>query len=159
MPEGRNSFKKVIDSQGIVEDIIRNLTSSGVTIDGKMKVRLEKMKLQLDYRNLEIDTRMASKRRELQEQKKNDQKLQRVFTWFAIAGFFIFAIVRGYLVHEVMVNDLDIPEFVLMTIADISAIFTAIIFTIKDYLFGGSVRNDLDTNTNPSGEQTEFDSL
>lgn len=104
--------------------------------------------LKYELKMNDLETKQAIKEKEielfttydsLKQQKKSDNILKKVFTWFTFGGFVIFAGIRVYLSYLLLTNQLaGMNEFALMTFADISTLFTAILFTIKDYLFGSS---------------------
>lgn len=108
--------------------------------------------LRYELKMNDLETKHAIKEKEielfttydsLKMEKKSDNKLKKIFTWFTFGGFVIFAGIRVYLSYLLLTDQLPgMNEFALMTFADISTLFTAILFTIKDYLFGSSSQND-----------------
>ena len=68
-----------------------------------------------------------------------DKHLQRVVAYFSLLGFTFFGAIQVWLSYKILMNSLEVNEFIIMTASNIFGIFTGLIFTLKDFLFGGSV--------------------
>ena len=85
----------------------------------------------LEHHRLEVQDRMDAR-------SSGDRLLQRVVAYFSLAGFTMFSCVNLYLAFEILQNDLQVNEFIIMTTSNLNGIFTGLLFTLKDFLFGGS---------------------
>ncbi len=87
-----------------------------------------------DY--LELFTLEVSDRKDAR--KNGNVMLQNIVAIFSLVGFTFFGGIQVWVSYEIMVNALEVNEFVIMTASNIFGLFTGLIFTLKDFLFGGS---------------------
>jgi hypothetical protein len=85
----------------------------------------------LEHHRLNVQDRIDAR-------SNGDRLLQRVVAYFSLAGFTLFSCVNLYLAFEILQNDLAVNEFIIMTTSNLNGIFTGLLFTLKDFLFGGS---------------------
>jgi len=85
----------------------------------------------LEHHRLNVQDRMDARN-------NGDRLLQRVVAYFSLIGFTVFSCVNLYLAFEILQNDLKVNEFIIMTTSNLNGIFTGLLFTLKDFLFGGS---------------------
>lgn len=85
----------------------------------------------LEYHRLNVQDRIDARA-------NGDRLLQRVVAYFSLAGFTLFSCVNVWLAFEILQNDLKVNEFIIMTTSNLNGIFTGMLFTLKDFLFGGS---------------------
>lgn len=85
----------------------------------------------LEHHRLNVQDRIDAR-------SNGDRLLQRVVAYFSLAGFTLFSCVNLYLAFEILQNDLKVNEFIIMTTSNLNGIFTGLLFTLKDFLFGGS---------------------
>lgn len=67
-----------------------------------------------------------------------NKHLQIVVAYFSLAGFTFFGGVQMWLCYKILADGLQVNEFIIMTASNIFGLFTGLIFTLKDFLFGGS---------------------
>ncbi len=84
-----------------------------------------------EYYRLEVQDRIDAR-------SNGDRLLQRVVAYFSLIGFSAFSCVNIWLAYEILQNDLQVNEFIIMTTSNLNGIFTGLLFTLKDFLFGGS---------------------
>lgn len=84
----------------------------------------------------------ASDRKHAREQgdKKVNAHLQKMVAYFSVFGFTLFAVANMYLVFFSLTRDVKISEFVISSLAYFQGVFTALLFTLKDFALGGSVK-------------------
>lgn len=85
----------------------------------------------LEFYKLEVEDRKHAR-------ENGNKHLQIVVAYFSLAGFAFFGGVQTWLSYEILQNGLQVNEFVIMTASNIFGLFTGLIFTLKDFLFGGS---------------------
>lgn len=85
----------------------------------------------LEHHRLNVQDRIDAR-------SNGDRLLQRIVAYFSLAGFTLFSCVNLYLAFEILQNDLKVNEFIIMTTSNLNGIFTGLLFTLKDFLFGGS---------------------
>ena len=85
----------------------------------------------LEHHRLNVQDRIDAR-------SNGDRLLQRVVAYFSLGGFTMFSCVNLYLAFEILQNDLQVNEFIIMTTSNLNGIFTGLLFTLKDFLFGGS---------------------
>jgi hypothetical protein len=71
---------------------------------------------------------------------KEDKDLKKVMAYFSLGGFTFFSLVQFYLCYLILVDGYKVNEFLIMTVSGNQGVFTALLFTLKDYLFGGSMK-------------------
>lgn len=131
-----NSVKEVVESVGNVVD---KLTT---TSEEKMQLKIDLERVLKDYelkgrelnlknRELGVDDRKSARLNE----RDHDIKVSVVL--FTLAGFTTFMLIQIYFCYLIISKGILINEFVIMTFSNFSGIFTALLFTEKDYLFGG----------------------
>ena len=91
----------------------------------------------LESFSLEVEDRKHARE---QSNKETNAHLQKMMAYFIVFGFVSFAVANVYLVHLAMLKDVKISEFVISSLSFLQGVFTALLFTLKDYLFGGSVK-------------------
>ena len=73
---------------------------------------------------------------------ETNSKLQVVTAYFALIGFVLFAAANFYLMYVSMTKpNVKIGPFIISSMAYYQGVFTGLLFTLKDYLFGGSFSN------------------
>jgi hypothetical protein len=70
-----------------------------------------------------------------------NKHLQYVVAYFSLFGFTFFGGVQMWLCYKILADGLQVNEFIIMTASNIFGLFTGLIFTLKDFLFGGSAEN------------------
>ena len=85
----------------------------------------------LEFYKLEVEDRKDARQ-------NGNKHLQLVVAYFSIVGFSFFSCVNIYLAFEILQNDLQVNEFIIMTTSNLNGIFTGLLFTLKDFLFGGA---------------------
>jgi hypothetical protein len=103
----------------------RTTGAAGRVAAGMRKLRIEAEKKHVEDRTSD------------REMYLHDSTLRSDSHTYALTMFTCFMVAQKYLVWQVMQNGLEISEFVLMTFSNFG-VFTAILFTLKDFLFGGS---------------------
>lgn len=83
---------------------------------------------------LEVDDRKSARL-------NGDKHLQRVVAYFSLIGFSVFGGINLWLCYQILINHLDVNEFIIMTSSNIFGIFTGLLFTLKDFVFGGSIKD------------------
>ena len=71
--------------------------------------------------------------------RRSNITLQYIVAYFSLAGFTVFTMATMWMSYHILINDLRINEFVIMTVSNGNGIFTGLIFTLKDFLFGGAI--------------------
>ena len=85
----------------------------------------------LEHHRLEVEDRKDAR-------VNGNKHLQCVVAYFSLAGFTFFGGIQMWLCYEILKNGLQVNEFIIMTASNIFGLFTGLIFTLKDFLFGGS---------------------
>lgn len=85
----------------------------------------------LEFYKLEVEDRKDARQ-------NGNKHLQVVVAYFSLAGFAFFGAVQTWLSYRILNDGLQVNEFVIMTASNIFGLFTGLIFTLKDFLFGGS---------------------
>jgi hypothetical protein len=85
----------------------------------------------LAFYKLEVEDRKDARQ-------NGDKHLQLVVAYFSIIGFTLFSMINIYLAFEILQNGLEVNEFIIMTTSNLNGIFTGLLFTLKDFLFGGA---------------------
>lgn len=95
---------------------------------------IKKMDFAKECFALEVDDRKDAR-------VNGDKHLQLVVAYFSLIGFTCFGGINVWIAYEILINSLDVNEFIIMTSSNIFGIFTGLIFTLKDFLFGGSIKD------------------
>ena len=112
-------------------------TAMGVAKDkGKDVSELVEVKAQyevdfLEHHRLEVEDRKDAR-------VNGNKHLQIVVAYFSLAGFTLFGGIQMWLCYKILQDALIVNEFIIMTASNIFGLFTGLIFTLKDFLFGGS---------------------
>jgi hypothetical protein len=85
----------------------------------------------LEHHRLEVEDRKDARL-------NGNRHLQIVVAYFSLAGFSLFGGIQMWLCYKILASGLQVNEFVIMTASNIFGLFTGLIFTLKDFLFGGS---------------------
>lgn len=85
----------------------------------------------LEHHRLEVEDRKDARM-------NGNRHLQIVVAYFSLAGFTFFGGIQMWLCYEILASGLQVNEFIIMTASNIFGLFTGLIFTLKDFLFGGS---------------------
>jgi len=96
---------------------------------------LKKIEFELEAYRIEKEDRQSARI-------NGDKKLQRIVAYFSLIGFIVLGGFQLYIVFESMNGNLKMNEFSITTIAYFEGIFTAMLFTLKDYLYGGSMKDE-----------------
>jgi hypothetical protein len=136
----KNNAPKLLDA---VEDVlpergalgvVKNLISNSSELTPEEKEAAKGLaELDLKAFELEVEDRKSARA-------DGDRHLQRVVAYFSLLGFTIFGGIQVWLSYKILQNSLEVNEFVIMTASNIFGIFTGLIFTLKDFLFGGSIK-------------------
>ncbi|MFY0654992.1 MAG: hypothetical protein JXQ96_23375 [Cyclobacteriaceae bacterium] len=117
-------------------NILSNLISKDASINEVD--RLEAIQMLNDYEievfNLEVEDRKSAR-------EDGDKSLQKILAYFSLIGFSLFLLATMIMSYQILVNQLKINEFVIMTVSNGNGVFTALLFTLKDFLYGGSLEN------------------
>jgi len=85
----------------------------------------------LEHHRLEVEDRKDAR-------SNGNKHLQIVVAYFSLAGFTLFGAIQMWLCYKILQDALIVNEFIIMTASNIFGLFTGLIFTLKDFLFGGS---------------------
>ena len=85
----------------------------------------------LEHHKLEVEDRKDAR-------SNGNKHLQIVVAYFSLAGFSFFGGIQMWLCYKILQDALVVNEFIIMTASNIFGLFTGLIFTLKDFLFGGS---------------------
>jgi hypothetical protein len=85
----------------------------------------------IEHHRLEVEDRKDAR-------VNGNAHLQYVVAYFSLAGFTFFGGVQMWLCYKILSDGLQVNEFIIMTASNIFGLFTGLIFTLKDFLFGGS---------------------
>lgn len=133
-----SGVKDIID--GVADGVDRFVT----TEEEKQEAEIKKKEAQYKLQKLLLDAEMKRAQMQLDDVQgarsmyKSDNKVQKVFVIYTLLGFTVFMIVQIWLAWQILQNGLAVSEFVIMTFSNFSGIFTALLFTQKDFFFGGS---------------------
>lgn len=94
----------------------------------------DKMEFSIEVFALEADDRKSAR-------ENGDKHLQRVVAYFSLIGFTVFGSINIWLCYQILIHHLDVNEFIIMTSSNIFGIFTGLLFTLKDFVFGGSIKD------------------
>lgn len=97
---------------------------------------IRREELGIDAFRIEVEDRNSAR-----EMYKTDNSLQNAFAYFSIAGFSLFLIASMVMSYKIMQEGMEVNEFVIMTISNGQGVFTGLLFTLKDFLFGGSKKD------------------
>lgn len=95
------------------------------------ELEIRRMDFQREMFALEVDDRKDARKNTA------DKHLKIVVAYFSLIGFTVFSVVNSWLAYQILVNKWEVNEFIIMWSAETHGIFTALLFTLKDYLFGG----------------------
>jgi len=110
--------------------------------DGVDKKNAESLISSFEFQKSQFEHELGMFELEVDDRKdartNGDQYLQRVVAWFSLGGFTVFSMINIWLAFEILQNEMVVNEFIIMTTSNMNGIFTGLIFTLKDFLFGGS---------------------
>ena len=122
-------------------EILKREASKGEK-EKELLIEFEQSKQDFIIEIFEAESKDRQHARENAE-KGNNAELQKMLAYFSVFGFITFIIIHFFLIWQTMNNkEMNINEFVISGISSTQTLFTAILFTLKDYLFGGSVREE-----------------
>lgn len=115
--------------------LLSNLIDRDTSIDDESRLEAKKMlyEYEVEVFGLEVEDRKSAR-------KDGDKSLQKILAYFSLIGFSLFLLATMVMSYQILVNDLKINEFVIMTVSNGNGVFTALLFTLKDFLYGGSVK-------------------
>lgn len=152
-------FFSFLAKKGVVEvaeSVANGLDKLFTSKEEKMKAQLEieKMLKEFELKGREIE--LKAKELEVSDRASarlntTDAGLKSIVAIFTLVGFCLFMGIQIYFCFLILEKGLSINEFVIMTFSNFSGIFTALLFTLKDYLYGGS--------TDKSGENKILDNI
>lgn len=127
----------IVSSTSIGALAMMALKATGLTKEQKSIVLelSEEDKKEIESFELEIKDRADARLN------KSDGGLKKVVAYFALIGFAVFTIMQYYMCYLIMVKEYKVNEFIIMNVSGSLGVFTALIFTLKDYLFGGSMKD------------------
>lgn len=131
--------EKFIEADTLMSYVKDFLKNSGVQLSRAGQLELNHLELKFEKEDMKLSRKIHERFLQQETKKKNNAQLRKLFTIFAIVGFVLFTGVKAFIMYQVLQEGVKLNEFVIMGISDTSTIFTAILFTIKDYLFGGSM--------------------
>lgn len=120
---------------GIVKNLIEHTVVDKADRDAiKDEIDANRLDFEKDMFKLEVQDR--------QDARANGNKhLQIVVAYFSLSGFAFFGAIQMWLCYKIMQDGLVVNEFIIMTASNIFGLFTGLIFTLKDFLFGGSAES------------------
>lgn len=133
----KNSVKEV--AEVVTNGLDKLFTSSEEKLKAQMEIEKMLKEFEIKGRELELREReLAVDDRKSARSNTTDAPLKFVVAVFTLLGFTLFMGIQIYFCYLILQKGLSINEFVIMTFSNFSGIFTALLFTLKDYLFGGS---------------------
>ena len=121
---------------GALEDVGGILTANKENNEKAKELHLEFEIKKMDFAKecfaLEVEDRKDAR-------VNGNNHLQLVVAYFSLIGFTCFGGINIWIAYEILTSSLDVNEFIIMTSSNIFGIFTGLIFTLKDFLYGGSV--------------------
>lgn len=110
------------------------------TKEEQAAAELAMKELELEFKKMQMDLEEAilRDRASAREMYMHDSGLQKLVAVFSLTGFTVFMGLQVWTAFQILQNDLEVNEFVIMTFSNLGGIFTALLFTLKDFLFGGS---------------------
>ena len=139
----KNSVKEVAES--VTSGLDKLFTSKEEKLQAQYEIEkllkefeIKGREIELKKHELEVDDRKSARLN------KEDASLKMVVAIFTLAGFCLFMGVQIYFCFLILQKGMSINEFVIMTFSNFSGIFTALLFTLKDYLYGGSTDKTID---------------
>jgi len=128
-----NVVGNVFPPAKLLSALIEN--SPNISEEDRSKALQMMNEYELEAFGLEADDRKSAR-------KDGDKSLQKILAYFSLIGFSLFTIATMVMSYQILVNQLKINEFVIMTVSNGNGVFTALLFTLKDFLYGGSVKED-----------------
>jgi hypothetical protein len=110
-------------------------TDPKISEEDRYKVQQMMNDYEVEVFGLEVDDRKSARQ-------DGDKSLQKILAYFSLIGFSLFTIATMAMSYQIIVNQLKINEFVIMTVSNGNGVFTALLFTLKDFLYGGSVKEE-----------------
>lgn len=99
---------------------------------------LKEMQFELEVFEAEVSDRKHARE---QGEKKTNAHLQKMVAYFSLVGFILFGCANMYLIFLSINKEVKMSEFVISSLSYFQGVFTALLFTLKDFLFGGSVKS------------------
>lgn len=114
--------------------VLSRLISSepNISIEDKTEAQKLLQEYEIEAFKIEFQDRQSAR-------KDGNQSLQKIMAYFSLIGFTLFLGATMWMSYEIMVNQLKINEFVIVTVSNGTGVFTGLLFTLKDFLYGGSV--------------------
>ena len=122
-------------------EIVNKLVDKAIGVDkneGNHDKVAQLVESKADYQADYLEHHRLNVQDRIDARSNGDRLLQRIVAYFSLAGFTLFSCVNLYLAFEILQNDLKVNEFIIMTTSNLNGIFTGLLFTLKDFLFGGS---------------------
>ena len=120
---------------GIVKNLIEHTVVDKAEREAiKDEIDANRLDFERDMFKLEIEDRKDART-------NGNKHLQIVVAYFSLAGFTLFGAIQMWLCYKILQDGLVVNEFIIMTASNIFGLFTGLIFTLKDFLFGGSAES------------------
>ena len=133
----KNSVKEVAET--VTNGLDKLFTSNEEKLKAQLEIEKMLKEFELKGREIEIKAKeIAVDDRKSARLNERDYSIKLVVSIFTLIGFTLFMGIQIYFCYLILERQMIINEFVIMTFSNFSGIFTALLFTLKDYLFGGS---------------------